>query len=322
VGVDQALAIARRLVPPETAPVREERPGERAFGPALRCVVPTSDSDCPANARVESELLVHEGELGSYSWTLRVHPVGVEGSWSDVYFGNVEPGEVPGSRQGRFVVSLDAIRQTADSAPASGRVLGGFVLAAGEQAFIYRVEGLAIGEATPVSGRLYVHRAADGALRARFSSMFRDVIPGPGGAEFVANHVGMTSQGGVGYTVIADMPGPFSVRGDVPFTSWPGEAYLFFRSCFGAARAPIHREVFACPVDLSIAECVATAAATPLAGFEGGSWDACSALTGDGTASLPESGGAAPWNEDPEPGFLATPRPPWNPEEFAAELAF
>jgi hypothetical protein len=321
-GIDQALAVARRLVPPASASVRDEGPGERAFGPALVCVFPPGPSGCPADAQVESELRVLEGAHGDYSWTLRVRPVGVEGGWLNVYFGQVAAGEAPGARLGRFVLSLDVLPQIVSPAPASGRLLGGFVLADGEQAFVYRAEDLAVGEATPVTGRLYAHRANDGALRVRFTAAAIDVLPGPGGAEFVANHVGMTSRGGVAYEIIADVPTAFGIRGDVPFTSWPGEAYLFSRSCFGPGRAAIHRETFTCPVGQPIPECVATAAATPLAGYEGGSWDACSSLAGEGTAGVPESGAAAPWNEDPEPGYLAAPWSPRSPEEFAAELGF
>jgi len=318
-GMDAALALVTRLVPPAGSPLREVRAGVRAVGPAIRCVVPTLDAECPAGAEVESELVVREGEAGLFAWTIRVRGVGAgDDGWFNVFFGRVAPGEVDGSKQGDFVLSLDALRQIAWALPGAGRLLGGFTLRPDCKAFMYRAEALTLEGSPELTGRLFVQRCASGDLRVRFTSA-QDVLPGPGGSELVTDHVGMTSNGGVAYSLIANWNPAFGYRGDVAWNEWPGEAFVLVRSCFGADRRPIQREAFTCRTDASIADCL-TNEPVSLAGFEGGSWDSCPALAPSAATAVPASATLSLRDESPEAGFLAPPRPPAYPEELESVL--
>ncbi len=306
--MDAGLDLVARLLPPAGSPTRTVSEGVRAIGPAVRCLVATSDA-CPEGASLESELVVRNAGDGSFSWLVRVRGIGWgDSDWIRVYIGQVGPGEVEGARAGRFALLLDELRQVAWSLPVSGRVLGGFTLRPDCRALMYRAEGLAFGNAAPTTGRIFVQRCANGDLRVRFTSP-RDLIPGPGGTELVTNHVGLTSRGAVAHTIVSNWNPAFGYQGDVPWTIWPGEAYVVVRSCFGADRQPIHREGFTCGIDTSLAGCLSSEP-TPLDGFEGGSWDACLEIASERTARAPDIAIASPYDESPEAGFLAPPAPP------------
>lgn len=316
--MDAGLDLVARLLPPAGSSTRTVSHGVRAIGPAVRCLVATSDA-CPEGASLESELVVRNAGEGDFSWVVRVRGIGWgDSDWIQVYIGRVGVGEVEGARSGQFALLLDELRQVAWALPVSGRVLGGFTLRPDCRALMYRAEGLAFGDAAPATGRLFVQRCANGDLRVRFTAS-RDLIPGPGGHELVTNHVGLTSRGAVAHTIVSNWNPAFGYQGDVPWTSWPGEAYVVVRSCFGTDQRPIHREGFTCAVETSLADCLSSEP-TALAGFEGGSWDSCGAIASEGAARAPDTAISSLYDESPEAGFVAPPVPPAGAWELIPSL--